>query len=83
MASSGREKVAGRLTSERKSGDTATQIFSSVRSRSERRGEGERSRVGTKKRPSRRRPAGIDSGGEYPNVAVLIYKRRGKAERDK
>ncbi len=31
MASSGREKVAGRLASKRKSGDTATQIFKSDR----------------------------------------------------
>ena len=65
--SSGREKVAGRLTSKRKSGDTVTQIFKSDRDRCEGRSEGERGKVGTKKRPRRRRSARIDSG---PKVAV-------------
>ena len=50
MASSGREKVAGRFASKRKSGDTAARIFKSDRDRSERRSEGERGRVGMKKR---------------------------------
>ena len=57
MASSGRKKMAGRLASKRKSGDTATQIFRSDRGKSERRSEGEKGRVGTKERPSRRRSA--------------------------
>ena len=70
MASSGREKVAGRLASKRKSGDAATRIFKSDRGK-EREAEWEQ-----KKRPSRRRSARIDSGGEHPKVAVNLQAAR-------
>lgn len=63
QAQAERRWLAGLLANE-KSGDTATRIFKSDRGRSE------RGRVGTKKRPSRRRSARIGSGGEYPKVAV-------------
>ncbi len=63
MASLGREKVASGLARKRKSSDTAAQIFKDDRGRSERRSEGERSRVGANKRPGRRRSARVTQEG--------------------
>ena len=75
--------MAGRLICKKKNGDTAIQIFRSNRDRSKGRSKREKSKVGTEKQPNRQRSTGINSGGEYPNVAVIIYKRQDKAERDK
>ena len=83
MASSGREKMAGRLISKQKRGDTTVQIFRNNGGRSKERRKREKSRVGTKKHPSKQRFTKIDSGKEYSNVVVIIYKQRDKAKKDK
>lgn len=53
IASSGREKMTGRLTSKQKSGNISTPIFKSNRSRCKGRSKGEKSRIEIKKQPSR------------------------------
>ena len=63
MATPDRAKVDGRYASKGKSHVTTNWIFKSDGGRGKGRSEGERGRVGTEKRPKRRRPAGIGSGG--------------------
>lgn len=53
MANPGREKMASRLASERKSNSAATEIVESNRSRKEGRSRREGVRMGAEKRPSR------------------------------
>ena len=71
MASSGREKMASRFASKRKSSSAAAGVF---KEEGERRSEREGGRMGAKKRPSRQRSAWIDPGGDHPKVAVEMEK---------
>ena len=62
-----RRWLAGLLANEK----TATKLFKSNRSKKERRSKREGGRMGARKRPSRRRSAWIDSGGDNPKAAVI------------
>lgn len=71
MASSGQEKVTGRLISKQKSGDNVIQIFRSNRGKNKEKSKREKSGVGSEKQTSGQKSAGIDLGKEYPNVIVI------------